>query len=276
MYKKMTFYVFNCILNRYMTLFGCLAISSTVLGQRGIDLHINNRVILNNDGYVIHADVAKENPKRKSNDQSFYYWYAANDIKKTRGGYDGKLLHGSYTEFYPNKNLKTQGGFKNGIKSGKWKTWYMNGQLNEILQWNKKGTVAKFEIFDEHGDLVRTGTYKNEKYDGIINEIVAGKVAKRKFREGIEIIPVKKPTADASHVKSGDRNWLGLKKKKKTKRDSVGNVKTPKTNKQPKKEKKTKESKVGTITPETQPSNSEKKKNKKKGKTAVEKAPPVK
>lgn len=73
-----------------------------------------------------------------------YYWYSANIIHETQGGYSGRLLDGLYTAYYPNKNLKEQGRFKKGLKDGLWKAWKEDGSLQSTSNW-KKG----FEITGE-------------------------------------------------------------------------------------------------------------------------------
>jgi hypothetical protein len=70
-----------------------------------------------------------------------YYWYGANIIHATPGGYSGKLLNGRYTEFYPDKSLKAQGAFKKGLKTGVWKTWNADGALGQVTNW-KKGVMT--------------------------------------------------------------------------------------------------------------------------------------
>jgi len=67
----------------------------------------------------------------------FYYWYSANAIHSTQGGFSGQLLNGQYSEYYLNKNLKQQGFFKNGLKSGVWKTWNEDGTLKATSTWEK-------------------------------------------------------------------------------------------------------------------------------------------
>ena len=66
-----------------------------------------------------------------------YYWYNANHIHKTQGGFSGKLLNGQYNEYYLNKNLKEQGLFKKGLKAGVWKSWKEDGTLIHSTNWNK-------------------------------------------------------------------------------------------------------------------------------------------
>jgi len=84
------------------------------------------------------------NPSVKSN--LFYYWYEANEIHSTQGGFSGKLLNGTYNEYYPNKNLKEQGGFKKGLKTGTWKSWNKDGTLAEITKWQKGTQVSNKKV----------------------------------------------------------------------------------------------------------------------------------
>jgi len=74
----------------------------------------------------------------------FYFWYYAGGIHSTQGGYSGKLLDGSYNEYYLSKALKQQGTFKKGLKNGKWKSWSEDGSLKEDILW-KNGKVVKEE-----------------------------------------------------------------------------------------------------------------------------------
>lgn len=206
---------------KWLTVLLCFCCAGGVYAQKTMDLLVNNRVILHSDGYIIYADVAREPSKQKADTRLFYYWYSANDIKKTKGGFQGKLLHGQYTKFYANKNLHTQGKFKKGIQVGEWKYWYHNGELSEIKHWRKKGTVADFEMFDQQGTLIRTGKYRNERYDGEIRDIQSGKVTKTKYRNGVEIVKKKKVKSDSvQNSPEKDRKFLGIIKRR-SKADSV-------------------------------------------------------
>ncbi|MCJ8212033.1 hypothetical protein MUY27_20115 [Mucilaginibacter sp. RS28] len=89
-----------------------------------------------------------------------YYWYSANNIRHTQGGFSGRLLNGVYTAFYPNNNLKEQGYFNNGLKDGLWHSWNENGSLHEELNWNNGILNGKFRRYDEQGNLKETGKYK--------------------------------------------------------------------------------------------------------------------
>lgn len=179
--------------------------SVTVSAQRYTDIPVNNRVIFNKGEYIIYAEVDQVRSSGDVGDDVFYYWYSANDVKRTQGGYEGKLLHGKYTEFYSNKDLKVQGKFSHGVKSGRWKMWHANGQLSEIQLWTSNGRRTRFESFDENGHLIRTGTYRYEKLHGTVREIGTEKTVKRKYRNGIEVIKIKKVKSDSTSIKKGEK-----------------------------------------------------------------------
>jgi hypothetical protein len=55
---------------------------------------------------AIKCEVMYEKQNFIPKEDQTYYWYAANRIISTQGGYDGRLLSGSYISYYPNKGLK--------------------------------------------------------------------------------------------------------------------------------------------------------------------------
>ena len=221
MYKKIVISVIGSI--RFVPL-ACLLMSTVVYAQKYTDIPVNNRVILNKGEYIIYAEIAQNRSSREVSDDVFYYWYSANEVKRTQGGYDGKLLHGKYTEFYSDKDLKVQGKFSHGVKIGQWKTWHTNGNLSEIQFWSSSGRRAKFESFDENGSLIRRGSYRNEKLHGKIRETLQGKTVKRKFRDGIEVIKIKKSKPDSTLNGKREKKWkIHFFKLKKHKKDTLNN-----------------------------------------------------
>jgi antitoxin component YwqK of YwqJK toxin-antitoxin module len=93
-----------------------------------------------------------------------YYWFASNQLKITQGGFSGKLLHGSYRDFYTDASLKEQGQFNMGLKVGQWKQWTKEGNLiaqTTYLAGKPEGRFYKYE----EGRLVEEGFYRN----GLVN-----------------------------------------------------------------------------------------------------------
>ncbi len=160
-----------------------------------------NRVILNHKDSIIYAYLLPTDKGKKvtASDKYWYNWYAQHDIKETRGGFDGKLLHGEYIEFYENKNLKKKGIFKKGLKTGKWKSWYMNGQISEIVYYKnglRKGRDLVFNSSGEQiskskyrkGELVKLKVNKKIKNDTSIVQDNKNKKVKSKDRKGKDSI----------------------------------------------------------------------------------------
>lgn len=89
---------------------------------------------------TIVADVNEVSAVSSPKSRLYYFWYYANGIHSTQGGYSGILLDGDYMEYYPDKGLKEQGYFIRGLKNGTWKTWNEDGTLKESVHW-KSGKV---------------------------------------------------------------------------------------------------------------------------------------
>jgi antitoxin component YwqK of YwqJK toxin-antitoxin module len=98
------------------------------------------RIRITEPDKVIVAGIDPVSSSLTAKPKLFYYWYSANTIHSSQGGFSGKLLNGEYTEYYPDRNLKEQGTFKNGLKEGVWKTWDKDGTLLTTVEW-KKGKV---------------------------------------------------------------------------------------------------------------------------------------
>src|ERR1700743_640462 len=100
-----------------------------------------NRVRITEKDQTILAQINPINSTPKIKSGLFYYWYSANGIHYSQGGFSGKLLNGTYNEFYADKNLKQQGAFNNGLKDGIWKSWNEDGTLSSDTKW-KNGLVV--------------------------------------------------------------------------------------------------------------------------------------
>jgi hypothetical protein len=117
-----------------------LILSVSAYAQKLPDMGLT-KVRINEADQTILAEIgpAGSNPAVKPG--LFYYWYSANTIHSSQGGFSGTLLNGQYTEYYLNKNLKQQGTFKKGLKDGAWKNWNEDGTLSQTATW-KKGVMA--------------------------------------------------------------------------------------------------------------------------------------
>jgi hypothetical protein len=175
--------------------------------QYGKDFNLmNNRIIVNHPESTVYAFVVPENDKRKTSDAYFYYWFASNDIKKTRGAYEGKLLHGFYTEFYLNKNLKEKGRMKYGLKKGRWTSWYPNGEYKEIVHY-KKSKRLDHKTFYNTGAIQSRGKYRKDKLHGIVrNYSPEGILEKIRYKNGNVVVRKKKLKEKKEEKGNWDRN----------------------------------------------------------------------
>jgi hypothetical protein len=123
-------------------------------------------VYINYEDYSVRANVLYNSDKIKTKMFHTYYWYMNNDIKKTEGGFDGKLLHGEYKSFFRNLNLKEEGNFKYGLKDGIWKTWYLNGKIHELINYKNGLEQGQYKLFDEQGYLISETDFRNGKKNG--------------------------------------------------------------------------------------------------------------
>jgi antitoxin component YwqK of YwqJK toxin-antitoxin module len=123
-------------------------------------------IYINFEEYSVRANVLHDAGKVKTRMGHMYYWYMNNDIKKTDGSFDGKLLHGEYKSFFRNMNLKEQGNFKNGLKQGEWKTWYLDGKIQEIVNYNNGRVHGTQELYDEQGNMISKANFKNGVKNG--------------------------------------------------------------------------------------------------------------
>jgi antitoxin component YwqK of YwqJK toxin-antitoxin module len=114
----------------------------------------------------ISAEIKRFKSEPSIEQDRFYYWYSANKIKQTQGGYSGTLLNGLYQEFYLNKNLKQEGTFDKGLKDGTWKEWTEEGILIQSITWSDGIKNGNYELFDDKGILKQKGSYRNNLIHG--------------------------------------------------------------------------------------------------------------
>ena len=119
-------------------------------------------ITVNYDEFTVKTQMLKNPKKIKVDNDLNYLWFSSNRIIETKGGYDGKLLHGYYKSFYLNNQLKESGELKYGIKNGEWRNWYNDGNLKEISTWKRGRRNGKYEIYNDYGKLMAKGCFKND------------------------------------------------------------------------------------------------------------------
>lgn len=166
-------------------------------------------ITVNHSDYTIKTQILKDRKVLTSDMALTYYWYTSQKIMETKGGYDGKLLHGYYHSFYLNDQLRESGTFKYGIKTGEWKSWYVDGKLKEIAHWKKGKKNGQYIVYNDLGLVMAKGSFKNDLLHGAFYTYDNnGKIAiTKKYKKGKEILPKTK--------KEKDKTKLNLEKKKK-------------------------------------------------------------
>lgn len=171
-----------------------LCIGNSCKTGQGLETDVLNRVVLNKSDTIYQFYTFKPTGnKLKVKESAYYYWFRADTILITRNGFDGKLLHGEYKEFYPGKNLKESGQFEYGLKTGGWKSWYSNGELQSVTRWRAGKKEGEFHEFAPNGQKLRSGQYKENKLAGEITNYSADTVIARVcYKEGLPVIQKEK------------------------------------------------------------------------------------
>jgi hypothetical protein len=153
-------------------------------------------ITVNYPEYTVKTQMLKDLKKITPNPDLSYHWYTSQKIIETKGGFDGKLLHGYYKSFYLSDQLFESGVFKYGIKHGEWKNWYPDGKLKEIVNWKNGHKNGRYILYNAGGIVLAKGTFKNNELKGKFKTYDNfGKVSSvRKYKNGIEIIKKEKKT----------------------------------------------------------------------------------
>ncbi|MBY0426787.1 MAG: hypothetical protein K2Q22_14220 [Cytophagales bacterium] len=153
---------------------------------------IKTRIAFDTPDSSVYAHVMEYDAKVHPDESKFYYWFKAGQIKKSRGGFDGRLLHGQYTVFLFNKNLKEKGNFAKGLKSGQWLTWHPNGELKVSANWSRGYLTGKYATWDANGKLLSKGFYLKDKKNGKWAFYQPdGTVEFKKYKKDVEVKKVK-------------------------------------------------------------------------------------
>jgi hypothetical protein len=218
-------------------------------------------VVVNYPDYTVKTQMLKEAKKLPADEELTYHWYSSNKIMSTKGGFDGKLLHGYYKSFYLNSNLRESGNFKYGLKKGEWRYWFEDGKLKEVITWKNGKKHGGYRIYDSSGSLIGKGNFKHDQLDGKFRTYSKGRLTETvKYKDGA-VVPVKhktkkakvaefeetgkEPAATKKEKRTFKERWNKLFRKKnkevQKKTTTENEVKEPASNTTKKKEKKPKE-----------------------------------
>jgi hypothetical protein len=184
-------------------------------------------ITVNYDDYTVKTQMLSHPKKIETKSELTYMWYASQKIMETKGGFDGKLIHGFYNSFYLNNQLKEQGSIRYGLKHKTWKYWYPDGRLRELITWKNGVKNGEYCIYNDVGQIMAKGNFKNDKLNGKFmtfgpNGIIT---EKKKYKDGVEIIP--KPTIERVKPPKEPKEKKP-KKEKKSKNKSTDTKQDPK------------------------------------------------
>jgi hypothetical protein len=148
-------------------------------------------ITVNCEMYTIKTQVLTLPKNIKVNNNRVYLWYSSQKILETRGGFDGKLIHGNYSAFYLNNQLKEKGQIRYGLKNKEWKYWYSDGTLKEVIDWKRGLKHGKYLLYNDNGQLIAYSHFKNDKLNGkFYTYSSTGKILeKKRYKKGEEVIP---------------------------------------------------------------------------------------
>ena len=132
-----------------------------------------NRIRITDTGQVQLLEILPVKKGPDTDPAAEYYWYSANKVHQTQGGYSGRLLNGSYTAYYLNKELRAQGNFVRGLKKGIWKQWDQQGRLLNYYTWNKGRLSGAFGVYDTTGRIMQEGNYDHGRLEGFLRNYPA-------------------------------------------------------------------------------------------------------
>ncbi len=145
-------------------------------------------VIINRDTLTIEAGVTNSFKELRTRHTKDYHWYKAGKIMITKGGADGRALHGSYTSFYRDKNLSEKGQFRKGVKVGQWTRWWEGGMIRQVCRYRGGRLNGKCFNYDGSGTLESKMKYKSGQRSGWSTFYTSDStITKVKYRKGVEV-----------------------------------------------------------------------------------------
>lgn len=151
-----------------------------------------SQVRISDTDRMIRAGILTTSATPKARPDRLYYWYSSGGIRQTQGGYSGRLLHGSYEEYYLNKNLRIQGTFAEGLKNGGWKEWNETGHMKRLVTWSQGEQTGPFQLYGTDGKIITSGHYRHSLPDGPVTyNIGTDSVKTLRYKAG-KLVPAKK------------------------------------------------------------------------------------
>lgn len=214
----------------YIFIFFSLFIKSVAQSFVEPDKMKSFNITVNYPDYTVKTQMLKDPKKIKLDPDLSYHWYISQKIMETKGGFDGKLLHGYYKSFYLTDQLFESGEFYYGVKSGEWKNWYPDGKLKEITNWKNGRKNGKYILYSDLGVLMATGEFEKDELTGEFKtyDNFGKESSVRKYKNGKEIIKKEKVEKVKKEKKSKEKTENSTEPKKEKKKLFGNKKKSPK------------------------------------------------
>lgn len=145
----------------------CFTSCSELLFWKKEEISVYQTIKIETEEGSIEYEITDKEPARIDPAVS-YFWTKNRSIQETRGDFGGQLLHGTYEAFNSDGSLKEKGVFKYGLRDGIWKTWDPDQLIESEYQYSKGKKNGPFREY-EAGNLMRSGTYVKDQYNGKLN-----------------------------------------------------------------------------------------------------------
>jgi hypothetical protein len=98
------------------------------------------------------------------------------------------------------------GNFENGLRQGQWLTFYENGEVKNVMNYDKNVLQGAFKTFDNEGKLLESGEFVNNKKEGVWT--LKGGLQVVTFKNDKVVSQIKKTRGQLKKEQQSKRNGL--------------------------------------------------------------------
>jgi len=144
------------------------------------------KISLDKPDSITYLHIADKNEIEDPKLNQYYTWFKIDQINRTQGFFEGKLLEGEYLVLALDRSIMTKGNYIQGQRDGKWIKWYPNGNIRSAYEYKKDKRSGDFVRQSEAGQILQKGNYSEDKLDGLCIYYQADTVfLKVKYKKGI-------------------------------------------------------------------------------------------
>lgn len=168
-------------------------IALNCFAQKMKDLKVLNHFSFNNGDFYSEGYLEPSGTHIHTSNKKTYTWFAGGQLHQTQGNYKDRLLDGTYTDSYANKQLAQKGTYKKGLQRGNWSKWREDGTLSFYSHY-KKGQLNHYQIsYDSVGFPAKRIHYRKGIKQGLEQNYEEGKwKSVGRYKNG-KSFPLKEP-----------------------------------------------------------------------------------